>query len=290
MKPASFEYHDPTTLAEALSLLGRLGDGARPLAGGQSLVPLMNLRLVRPSHLIDLNRVKELSEFRVENGALRIGAMTRQRELELSTAVAERWPILREATGYIGHVQIRNRGTVGGSLAHAFPSAELPVAMAVLEAEFVLRSEKTERIVRAGDFFVSSMTTVLEPTEILVEVRVPPLRPRTGWSFQEVSRRYGDFALMGVAVLVTLDQKGLIDEARVAFTGPASARPASAERLLSGNRPEEGLFREVARVAIRELEPETDIHASAEYRREVAGVLARRALERAVERASRNGH
>ncbi len=287
MKPARFEYYNPATLSEALALLVQLGDGVKVLAGGQSLVPMMNFRLVRPSHLVDLNRVGELSYLRVQNGELRIGAMTRQRELECSAAVAEQWPLLREAAGYIAHVQIRNRGTVGGSLAHAYPSAELPVVMAALEAKFVLRSQQGERTLRAGEFFVTHMTTALEPNELLVEVRVPPVPPRTGWDFQEVSRRYGDFALVGVAGLVTLDRGGLIQEIRLVFTGPAPVRSAKAEEFSVGKRPDGALFREVAALATESLDQDSDIHASAEYRREVAAVLAHRVLERAAGRALR---
>ncbi len=286
MKPAPFEYHDPRSLSEVVELLARLGEGARMLAGGQSLVPMMNMRLARPSHLIDLNWVGELSYLRVENGELCIGAMTRQRELEQSKAAAEGWPLLREATGYIGHVQIRNRGTVGGSLAHAYPSAELPVAMTALEAVFVLRSDKGERRVRAEDFFVDTMTTNLEPNEILVEVRMPQLPPRMGWAFQEVSRRYGDFALAGAAGLVTLDQEGKIRQCRLAFAGPKPVRPDKVEERLVGERPTDQLFREVAKLGTEGLELTTDVHAGEEYRRAVSGVLGYRVLKQAVERAT----
>src|SRR4029077_5220034 len=208
MKPAIFDYYDPTTLAEALSLLAQFGDTAKPLAGGQSLVPMMNMRLARPAQLVDLNRLDELNYLKVEQGELRIGAMTRQRTLERSKIVAEGWPLLQEATRYIGHVQIRNRGTVGGSLVHAYPSAELPVVMTALEATLMLRSEKGERVVRSEEFFVDVMTTVLQPSELLVEVRVPQADPSAGASFQEVSRRHGDFALMGVAAIITPDAEG----------------------------------------------------------------------------------
>ncbi|MFQ5849610.1 MAG: FAD binding domain-containing protein [Candidatus Binatia bacterium] len=289
MKPAAFEYYDPMTLVEALDLLAQLGEGARVLAGGQSLVPMMNFRLVRPSHLVDLNRVGELRYLRVENGGLRIGAMTRQRELERSAVVAEGWPLLRELTRHIGHVQIRTRGTVGGSLAHAYPSAELPLAMITLEAEFLLRSRKGERTVRAEDFFVTYMTTVLEPSELLVEIRIPPVPPRTGWAFQEVSRRHGDFALVGVAALLTLDEGGVIRRARLAFTGPTPVRRAKAEELLVSERPGKDLFHEATGLAVQDLEQDTDIHASADYRREVAGVLARNVLEQAAGRALGGG-
>jgi hypothetical protein len=193
MKPAKFDYYDPTTLDEALSLLAQFGDRARPLAGGQSLVPLMNFRLIRPAHLIDLNGVAGLSYLKIDDGALRLGATTRQRELERSADVAKRWPLLRDAAGFIGHVQIRNRGTIGGSLAHAFPSAELPVAMVSLDASLTLRSKTNQRTARAEDFFLSYMTTMLQPDELLTEISVPALPAQSGWSYHEVSRRHGDF-------------------------------------------------------------------------------------------------
>lgn len=285
MKPASFDYHEPATVVEATDLLSRFGDQARPLAGGQSLVPLMNFRLLRPSHVIDLNRVHELNYLKVDNGELRIGAMTRQRQLERSPQVEQRWPLLRDATSYIGHVQIRNRGTVGGSLAHAFPSAELPVAMVALDASFVLRATTGQRTVRAEDFFLSYMTTVLEPNELLTEIRVPGLPPQTGWSFQEVSRRHGDFALAGAASLLTFDAGGSITRARLTFTGATPLRAQRAEELVLGQRASETLFREAARQATEGLEQDSDIHASAEYRRHACAVLARRALEEATRRA-----
>ena len=286
MKPAQFDYHEPKTLAEALNLLAQFGDAAKPLAGGQSLVPMMNMRLARPAQLIDLNRLRELDYIKAENGELCIGAMTRQRALERSTVVSEAWPLLQEATRYIGHVQIRNRGTVGGSLVHAFPSAELPVVMTALEATFVLRRSQGERIVSAAHFFVDAMTTVLKPDELLVEIRVPPLPVRTGWAFQEVSRRHGDFALMAVAGLVTLDSQGIMSQCRLAFTGSTPQLSTKAEPRLLGRRPEPTLFREAADIAAAELDPDSDIHASAEYRREVGKVLARRVLEQAAARAS----
>ena len=286
MKPASFEYHDPTTLSEVTALLGGLGEDARVLAGGQSLVPLMNFRLARPAHLVDLNRVAELDFLSVEGGELRIGAMTRQRRLERSGEVAAGWPLLREATGYIGHVQIRNRGTVGGSLAHAFPSAELPVAMVTLDAVLVLQGEGGERTVAAEDFVLGTMTTVLEPGELLREVRVPAVAAGSGASFQEVSRRYGDFALAGAAVLLTLDPDGVVTGARLTLTGPAPIRARAAEAVVLGERPSEALFREAARRAVAGIEQDSDMHATAEYRLRACETLARRALVEAAERAA----
>jgi len=286
MKPAKFDYHDPTTLDEALGLLAQLGDQARPLAGGQSLVPLMNFRLIRPAHLIDLNGVDALSYIKADGGPLRIGAITRQRELERSTIIAERWPLLCEAASYIGHVQIRNRGTVGGSLAHAFPSAELPVAMVTLDASFALRSKANQRKARAEDFFLSYMTTTLQSDELLTEISVPALPVPCGWSYQEISRRHGDFALAGTASLLALDANGAIQYARLTLTGTTPIRSQQAEKFLLGERPSDALFRDAARRATENMEQDSDIHASAEYRRHVCAVLARRALTRAAQRAT----
>ena len=286
MKPAPFDYYEPKTVAETLSLLAQFSETGKLLAGGQSLVPMMNMRLARPAQVIDLNRLSELDYLKVEDDELRIGAMTRQRTLERSVAVREGWPLLQEATRYIGHVQIRNRGTVGGSLAHAFPSAELPVVMTTLNASFVLRSAQKERVVLAREFFVDVMTTALYPDELLVETRVPRLSAGTGYSFQEISRRHGDFALAGVAVLLALDSSGSISHASLTFTGPTPTRGAKAEEVLLGQKPSETLFREAARDAVEGLEQDSDIHASAEYRRHVCEVLARRACAEAAARAT----
>jgi CO/xanthine dehydrogenase FAD-binding subunit len=286
MKPAKFAYYDPATIDEALGLMAQFGDQARPLAGGQSLVPLMNFRLIRPAHLIDLNSVAGLSYLKIDDGALCIGAITRQRELERSTTVAQRWPLLREATSYIGHIQIRNRGTIGGSLAHAFPSAELPVAMVTLGASFTLRSKAHQRTARAEDFFLSTMTTALQPEELLTEINVPAPPVNAGWSYQEVSRRHGDFALAGAASLVALDANGAIQHARLTLTGPTPIRAHQAEALLLGQRPTDALFLDAAQRATEDLEQDSDIHASAEYRRDACAALARRALTRAASRAA----
>jgi CO/xanthine dehydrogenase FAD-binding subunit len=284
MKPAAFDYLSPTSLAEALQLLATHQDTARPLAGGQSLVPLMNFRLARPAYLVDLNRLSELDYLKVENGELRIGAMTRQRALERSSRVAAGWPLLHEATRHMGHMQIRNRGTVGGSLAHAYPSAELPMVMVALNGLFTLRNQESERIVEAKDFFVDAMSTVLEPGELLIEICVPRTAPRTGSAFQEVSRRHGDFALAAVAGTVTLRSDGTIDKAVLVFSG---SKPQLARKIgiLGGMKPDRSLFMEVVNTAAAELDTESDIHASAEYRREIAKVLARRVLEQAAARA-----
>ncbi len=285
MKPASFEYYSPESLTEALQLLAQHRDAARPLAGGQSLVPMMNFRLARPALLVDLNNLRELSFLKVEDGELRIGAMTRQRDLERSGVVAAGWPLLQEATRQIGHIHIRNRGTVGGSIAHAYPSAELPLAMIALDASFWLRSMQGERIVPANDFFVDVMTTVLEPSELLVEIRVPQVESRTGWGFQEVSRRHGDFALVAAASVISLRDDRSIDKVKLVFTG---AKPHLSNKTdpLIGQKPDPTLFSDIASTAAAELDTESDIHASSEYRREVSQVLARRVLQEAAARAA----
>ena len=286
MKPAIFAYYDPASADEALDLMSRFGDQARPLAGGQSLVPLMNFRLVRPAHVIDLNRIGELNGLEVENGWLRIGATARQRQLEHSPEVAAGWPLLREAAGFIGHIQIRNRGTVGGSLAHAFPSAQLPVAMVTLETSLLLRSKSNERKVRAEEFFLGYMATALQATELLIEISVPPLPIHTGWAYQEVSRRHGDFALAGAAVVISLDTSGHICHARLTLTGTVPWRAHEVETLLTGEAPGPPLFKEAARRARENVEQQSAIHASAEYRRAACEALAGRALAQAAQRAT----
>jgi aerobic carbon-monoxide dehydrogenase medium subunit len=280
VKPARFAYYDPSSIGEVLDLLAQHGDEAKLLAGGQSLVPLMNMRLARPANLVDLNGVAELTGLTVEDGWLRIGAMVRQRTVERSPLVAESWPLIAEACTFIGHSQIRNRGTVGGSLAHADPAAELPAVMTALEAEFVIRGARGERTVGADDFFLTYLTTCLEPDELLVEIKVPPPPPGSRPAFREVSRRHGDFALAGAAGLVALDQGGVCQDARIALfgVGPGPYRARAAESLLKGQQPTEALLIEVGLKAAEDLEPDGDIHASAEYRKEVGAVMVRRAL------------
>ena len=285
MKPASFEYHAPTSLADALRRLAELGESGRPLAGGQSLVPMMNFRLARPAHLVDLNGVPELDFIRVGNGELCIGAMTRQRAVERSGLVGKGWSLLQEGLRHIGHVQIRNRGTIGGSLAHAYPAAELPIVMTALNATFVLRSQSDSRTVAARDFFIDFMTTVLEPGELLTEVRVPQQPDHAGAAFEEISRRYGDFALAAAAATVTLHRDGTIAGCNLVFSGTTPHLSAHASKLI-GQKPNSGVFRDVARAAAADLLVDDDIHASAQYRRDVSEVLARRVLETSTNRAA----
>jgi CO/xanthine dehydrogenase FAD-binding subunit len=291
MKPPRFEYLAPTSLDEALAVLAEHGDGAKVLAGGQSLVPLLNFRLVRPAYLVDLNEVPGLAYIRGDNGHVAIGALTRQRAVETAALIRERVPLMADAMPQIGHVQIRNRGTIGGSLAHADPAAELPAVVAALEGELVVRSARGERVLRPEQFFVSYLTSAVEPTELLVEIRLPVAPPRTGTAFLEVSRRHGDFALVGVAASVTLDESGVCTRCAIALTGvgptPVVAREAA--RQLVGAKPTPEAFEDVGRRAAAGLQPDGDLHASAQYRTHVAGVLIRRALAQALERTKGGG-
>jgi len=288
VKPPRFDYLAPTSLDEALALLAQHGEEAKILAGGQSLVPLLNFRLVRPAYLVDLNEIRGLDGIRADDGHLVIGAMTRQRAVETSALVHERCPLLAEAMPQIGHVQIRNRGTVGGSLAHADPAAELPAVVAALDGEIVLQSARGRRQLTAEQFFVGYLTTAADPTELVIEVKLPATPRRTGSAFLEVSRRHGDFALVGVAATLTLDEAGVCTACAVAVTGvgptPAVARDAA--RALVGGKPSPQAIEDVSRRVSQALRPDSDLHASSDYRKDVAGVLTRRALTRAAERAS----
>jgi len=291
MKPPRFDYVLPRGLEEALSVLAQHGEQAKVLAGGQSLVPLLNFRLVRPAYLVDLNDVAGLDGIRVADGWLCIGAMTRQRAVETSALVRERCPLLAEAMPQIGHTQIRNRGTIGGSLAHGDPAAELPAVVAALGGELVLQSARGRRVLTPEQFFVGYLTTAVAPDELLVEVRLPVTPPRTGSAFLEVSRRHGDFALVGVAVTLTVDEAGVCTAGAIALTGvgptPVVAREAA--RALVGVRPVPAAFEEAGHHVAAGVTPDGDLHASSEYRQHLAGVLTRRALARAAEHTGGRG-
>ena len=286
MKPAPFQYAAPISVDETLVLLRFYGRDGKILAGGQSLVPLLNMRLARPSVIIDLNRVRALDYIREEGQEIVIGAMTRQRTAELSPVVRKRLPLLAEALGYVGHPQIRNRGTVGGSIAHADPAAELPAVLAALEGSVVIRGSRGRRVLRPEEFFLSYLTTALDPDELLVEVRFPA-HERMGTSFQEVARRHGDYALVGVAALVQMED-GRCKQARLAFTGVGSGptKVPEAAAAVMGVKLTDKVLAEVARIVANRLDPESDIHASAKYRKQVAGVLAQRALSEAAQQAA----
>src|SRR5881392_4388921 len=290
MKPAPFDYFAPATLDEALALLAEHGGDAKPLAGGQSLLPAMNFRLARPAVLVDLNRISELAYVRAESGVA-IGAMTRQRVVERSDVVARAAPLLAEALPSIAHPQIRNRGTLGGSLAHADPAAELPAVMLALEARFRAQSSTGERSIPVAEFFKGMLETALAPGELLVEIAIPALPARTGTAFLEMARRHGDYALVGVAAVVTLDTKGRCHTARIAgfSVGDGPVLLAEAASVLAGQPPSEELLRAAGgAAATRDVDPPSDIHASAAYRRQLVGVLTRRALARAFARAGEN--
>ena len=292
MKPAAFEYHRPDSVEEALALLARHGYDAKLLAGGQSLVPAMNFRLSQPAVLVDLNRIPGLAYVHERGGSLRIGAMTRQRAAERSDAIARSAPLIAEALPFVAHPQIRNRGTVGGSIAHADPAAELPAVMVALAARFHLSGPNGARTVDAEDFYTGLFSTALEPEEMLTEVEVPAPQPGSGWAFDEVSRRHGDFGLAGVAACVTLDASGRCSSARIALLsvgdGPVLAREAS--RALTGEEPTEAAIGAAAEAAsTADIDPPYDIHASSDYRRQLARVLVRRVLPRAFARARETG-
>jgi CO/xanthine dehydrogenase FAD-binding subunit len=284
MKPASFEYVRPATLADALEVLHQHGDEAKVLAGGQSLVPMMNFRLARPAVIVDLNGLPELAYIRVADDGVVLGAMTRQRQIETSSVVRERSPLLAQATPLIGHLPIRTRGTIGGSLVHADPAAEYPVVMVALEAEFTVARKGGTRRVAAADFFQTYLSTAIAPDEILTEVRVPGLPPGAGSAFLEISRRHGDFALVAAAAAVEVDGSGRIVSSRIALggVGPTPVRARPAEAMLLTQQPTPALIREAAATVVEQTDPPDDIHASAEYRREMSAVFTRRALTAAL--------
>lgn len=292
MKPAPFEYLAPESLGEAASLLARHGDEAKLIAGGQSLVPLLAFRLATPGVLIDLNGIDELSYLRLEGSSLVIGALARHRDVEHLEELGPRCPLVAEGVSSIGHVAIRNRGTVGGSIAHADPAAEWPSIALALDGEIDAVGPNGTRTIPAGEFFLSYFTTALAPDEIVKEVRLRlPDGGRVGSTYLELARRHGDFALAGVGAVVTLGESGAISDARLTLTGvgETAVRSLSAEGVLRGAPPGEGLFEEAAMAADADIEPVSDVHGSSEFRRHIAKVLVRRALRRASERAARAG-
>ncbi len=288
MKPAPFKYYAPDSVAEVLALLHEHGYDAKILAGGQSLVPMMNFRLVQPAVLVDINNIPELSYIETHDKGIRLGAMVRHSQAERDPLIKEKAPLVHETMPQIATAQIRNRGTIGGSLAHADASAELVVVTTALEAQFKIQNQKGERLVPASEFFVGLLVTCMEPDDLLVEIQIPPLLPRSGWSLKEVARRPHDFALMGVAAVLTLDKKERCTEARLVYLsagdGPISAPEAA--KLLIGNEISSDLITAAAeKAAADEIDPGSDIHATADFRRHLANVLTRRALEEAVQRA-----
>jgi len=287
MKPAAFDYHAPTTVADAIALLARYGGEAKLLAGGQSLMPLMNFRLARPAALIDLNAIPSLAYIREDDGTVRFGAMTRQRAIEFSPVVRRRLPLLAEATALVGHLPIRTRGTIGGSIAHADPSAEYPAILTVLDGTVVARGPRGERVLTPGELFQSYLSTTLGPDEILVEVRLPAMPAGAGFAFEEFSRRHGDFAIVGIAAMVVVAAEGQrCAAARLATAGagPVPIRLRAAEEILERDGLSEPAIEAAARRAAELVTPDSDLHASAAYRKNLTRVLTARALRRAVAR------
>lgn len=282
MKPPRFQYCAPRILDDALLLLERQGDEAKILAGGQSLVPLLNMRLAAPAYLLDINRIFELNYIQQEDEYLAIGATARQCQVERSSLAQEKHPLLIEAIWHIGHMQIRNRGTIVGSLAHADPAAELPTLLACLNGSVLLQSSTGERLVSAKAFFRGSLETALEADEMIVEARFPWVDPRAGWAFMEFARRSGDYALVGAAAVLTPGEDGTCQAARLAYSGVAGApvRATEVEQLLTGSTMNEQVWREAAQLARAVVDEQmNDIHATVEYRRVLVAELTRRVLQ-----------
>lgn len=289
MKPAQFEYFDPGTLNEALGLLREHGDDAKVLAGGQSLVPLMNFRLARPKAIVDVNKVPDLDYIREADGMIHIGALTRQRSVEGSALIKAKCPLLYDATYWVGHLAIRTRGTVGGTIAHADPAAEYPCVLAALEGEVVVTGQGGQKVVKPEEFFITFLTTSLQPTEMVTEVRFPKIPPETGWHFMEFSRRHGDFAIVGVAAMVQLDKQRKCTDARIALCGVGGApfKARTAENMLKGTELTDKVIQAASEKVGEEVEPEGDLHGSAEYRKHLAKVLTGRTLKKALEKAGK---
>jgi CO/xanthine dehydrogenase FAD-binding subunit len=289
VKPATFEYHAARSVDEATSLLGELGEEGRVLAGGQSLVPLMNFRLAQPEHLVDINRIDELAYVRRDNGSLAIGATARQASAEKAAETREQVPLLYEALGLVAHETIRHRGTVCGSIAHADPSAELPAVAMALGATVTIASASGSRSVAADEFFLGPFETVLEPGELVTEVSFPVAESNGAYGFVEFARRHGDFAIAGAAVSLTLDGESISDASIVLCSvGPTPVRATAAEALLRGGGTDEETVAAAADAAVEGLSPPGDMHGDSPYRIRVARTQVQRALTRALER-SRGG-
>lgn len=289
MKPAPFEYHAPSSIEEVLDLKHQYGDDAKFLAGGQSLVPAMNFRIVQPSVLIDLNRVNELSFIKEDKNVIRVGSMARERHLEFDSSIKKYTPLLHEAVPFIAHPQIRNRGTIGGSIVNADPAAELPVLMIALNAKLKTKNKSGERWIDAKDFFAGMFTTALEPDEVLIEIELPFAEKNTGWSFMEVAPRSGDYAMMGVAALVTLDKNKKCKSAKLVYlnAGDGPVEAVEAEKLLEGEVLNDTLIEKIASHASeKEINPFGNIHASIDFQRHLAKVLTQKTLKQALERVS----
>ena len=290
MKPAEFEYHRPRKIEDALLLLTKFGQEGKILAGGQSLMPLMNFRLAQPAHLVDINFIDGLDYIKSENGSIKIGCLVRQSRLLNEPLIQQRCPLLAEALAQVGYEQTRNRGTLCGSLAHADPAAELPAVLVALDGVITVRNGITTRNIAARDFFLSYLTTALSSDEIILEASIPEMPSQAGSSLVEFARRFGDFAIVGVAALLALN-KDRIADARVVLTGVGDKpwRDRELEAGLVGEKASAELFNKIASDVAARIDPGSDIHASASYRRSLARVLTRRALAEAWRRAQ-NGN
>jgi len=284
MKPPKFDYHAPASIDEAVALLARYGGEAKVLAGGQSLMPMLNFRLARPAALVDVNRIAALAYIREENGTVAFGAMTRQRTIEFSPVVAARLPLLREATRWVGHLPIRSRGTIGGSIAHADPSAEYPAVLTALGGEVVVQGPRGRRTVKAADLFETYLTTTLAAEELVVEVRLPAMPVGAGYAFEEFARRHGDFAIVGIAAMVVgrAGERCALARLASAGAGPVPVRLRAAEEILERDGLGAAAIEAAAARAAELVQPDADVHASAEYRRHLTRVLTGRALRRAL--------
>jgi aerobic carbon-monoxide dehydrogenase medium subunit len=286
VKPPRFDYHAPSSVDEAVALLARYGGDAKVLAGGQSLMPMLNFRLTRPAALVDVNRIPALAYVREDDGTVAFGAMTRQRTIEFSPVVARRLPLLHEATRWVGHLPIRSRGTIGGSIAHADPSAEYPAVLTALAGEVVVQGPRGRRTLPPAELFETYLTTSLAPDELLVEVRLPAMPAGAGYAFEEFARRHGDFAIVGIAAMVVRDgARCTVARLASAGAGPVPVRLRAAEQILELDGLSEAAIEAAAARAAELVSPDTDVHASADYRRHLTRVLTARALKRALDRS-----
>lgn len=287
MKPAKFNYLSPTTLSEVIEYLEEYGEDAKILSGGQSLIPILNMRLSTPEYVIDIKNIEELKYIKDEDDTIKIGTLTKHVDVEKSSLIAQRCPIIAEAIHFIGHSQIRNRGTIGGSIAHADPSAELPCLISALRGEIVIEGAMGERVVSPDEFFLTYMLTSLDVSELVKEVRFPVLSPTSGYAFVEIARRHGDFALVEVAAVIDLDSAGRISLARLAVggAGPVPCVLEDIEEFLIGELPTEEIIEAASEQVKDYLEPDSDLHGSVEYRVQLGTVLTKRALKIAFDRA-----
>ncbi|MCH7745532.1 MAG: xanthine dehydrogenase family protein subunit M [Chloroflexi bacterium] len=288
MVSSSFDYHAPTSVAEAVSLLSQHEGNAKLLAGGHSLVPLMKLRLAQPEVIIDLGKISSMAYIEEKDGNLAIGAMTTYAQIESSDLVQRRVPMLAEAAGMVADAQVRNMGTIGGSLAHADPAADLTAVVLVLGAQLITSSTGEHRTLGIDDFFVDLLTTALQPTEILSEILIPALAPHTGTAYAKFANKASHYAIVGVAAVVTLDSNGVCQEAKIGITGagPKASRAAETEAALRGNRLDDATIKAAAQTAGAGIDFLEDIHASGEYRAHLTAVFAERAIREAASRAS----